>query len=61
MDGYFTTKQFAEKIGRTQSRVIQLIRSGELMAEKAGNTYLISKKDAESFKLKPITGRPKSI
>lgn len=56
---YLTTRQVAEQIKRTPSRVVQLIREGRLPATKMGNVYLIDPKDLEGFTLPKITGRPR--
>ena len=58
MENYLTTKEVAERLERTPSRIVQLIRLGDIPAIKRGNTYLINPADIENFKFRKITGRP---
>lgn len=56
-----TTKEAAEFLGVTYVRVNQLIKSGELAAEKKGRDYLIKSADVKSVKNRPERrGRPRS-
>lgn len=56
-----TTKEAAEILGVTHVRVNQLIKSGELTAEKKGRDYLIKASDLKSVKNRPEKrGRPRS-
>lgn len=55
MDGYMTTDEAAEKLGRTRRRVQQFINSGELPAEKAGRDWMIKDEDVEALAVKLIT------
>lgn len=58
---FFTTTEAAAFIGCSDGRVRQLIRDGEIDAEKAGpRMWLISKDEAEKIKKNPAkTGRPR--
>ncbi len=56
-----TTKEAAEKLGVTYVRINQLIKSGELVAEKKGRDYLIKSSDLKTLKKKPEKrGRPRA-
>lgn len=48
-----TTKQFGEKVNRTSARVIQLISTGVIEAEKVGDIYLIDPKYVQIVKSLP--------
>ena len=56
---YITTKQAALIIGRTEGRVVQLIKEGKLKAQRFGKMYMIYQKDIDELILPKITGRPK--
>lgn len=55
---YLTTKQAAEKLGVTESRIRQLIAEGRLKSEKLGHINVILEKDLGKIAPRPI-GRPK--
>ena len=55
---YLTTKQAAEKLGVTESRIRQLIAEGRLTSEKLGHINVILEKDLAKISPRPI-GRPK--
>ncbi len=55
---YLTTKQAAEKLGVTESRIRQLIAEGRLKSEKLGHINVILEKDLAKIAPRPI-GRPK--
>lgn len=56
-----TTKEAALILGVTYIRINQLIKSGELVAEKKGRDYLIKSVDLKVLKKKPERrGRPRS-
>jgi excisionase family DNA binding protein len=48
-----TTKQFAEKVGLTDKRVVQLISNGIIAAEKFGPLYMIDEFFVESVRSRP--------
>jgi excisionase family DNA binding protein len=48
-----TTKQFGEQVGLTDKRIIQLINSGVLPAEKIGRDYLIEDSFIPAIKARP--------
>jgi excisionase family DNA binding protein len=54
-----TAKQVGEKLGVNDSRVRQLIASGQLPAEKYGNLWLVNEGDLILVRERKITGRPK--
>jgi excisionase family DNA binding protein len=59
MDNWLTTKEAAEKVGLTYVRINQLIKSGELPAEKRGRDYFIREADVERLEQRPERrGRP---
>jgi len=45
VQGYLTTKEAAKKLNLSSRRVLQLIASGQLPAEKVGRTYRIKETD----------------
>lgn len=56
-----TTKEAAAFLGVTYVRVNQLIKSGELVAEKKGRDYLIKSADVKAAKKRPERrGRPRA-
>lgn len=56
-----TTKEAAEKLGVSYVRINQLIKSGELSAEKKGRDYLIKMSALKNLKNRPERrGRPRS-
>jgi len=60
MSGFLTTKEAAQILGVTYVRVNQLIKSGELAAEKKGRDYLIKSTDLKLVKKRPERrGRPR--
>jgi excisionase family DNA binding protein len=62
MGKLLTTKEAAEKLGVTYVRVNQLIKGGELPAEKYGRDYMIDEDHLEAIRNKPETrGRPKKV
>lgn len=50
---YLTTKEAAEILGISPTRVAFLIREGRLKAEKAGNTWLILRSEVMLFSRRP--------
>lgn len=57
-----TVKQAAEKLGVNRQRVLQLINSNRLVAQKVGTYYVIRESDVEALNLqdrKP--GRPPKL
>ena len=52
------TSTAAELLGISQNRIRQLIASGQLPAQRVGRTFVIRRKDAESFAAQP-PGRPR--
>lgn len=54
-----TTRQAAEALGINDSRVRQVIRAGELPAEKAGRDWLINARDVERFRRQRQQPQPK--
>ena len=61
MKGFLTTKQAAERLGVTDSRVRQMILDGTVKgAEKIGRDNLIPEKEIERLsKIDRTVGRPK--
>jgi len=59
MEKWLTTKEAAEKVGLTYVRINQLIKSGELPAEKRGRDYFVREADVDRLKDRPERrGRP---
>lgn len=59
MEKWLTTKEAAERVGLTYVRINQLIKSGELPAEKRGRDYFVKESDVERLKDRPERrGRP---
>ncbi len=57
-EGMLTTKEAAAELGVTDSRIRQLILSGELKADKFGRDWLIYPKSLEAVRHRPGVGRP---
>lgn len=55
-----TTEEAAQALGVTPSRVRQMIRSGQLTAQRFGKAHLILERDLESVRERPIGRPPKS-
>ncbi len=55
---WLTTKQAAEFLGVTDSRIRQLILEGKLTAQKFGHLNMVNKSDIKNFDLGKV-GRPK--
>jgi excisionase family DNA binding protein len=58
MEGFFTTRQAAEKLGVTDAYVRQLILSGKLKAVKAGRDHLIAAAEVEEARKRKTTRGP---
>lgn len=54
-----TTQDVAERINKTQQRVIQMINEGKLKATRIGRDFLITEDDLSRIQLTRPTGRPK--
>lgn len=59
----FTTKEFAEKVGLTHGRIVQLILEKTIEAEKLGRDYFIDESYVEIIKNRPERRgrRPKKV
>jgi excisionase family DNA binding protein len=57
MDSLLTTKQAADRLGVTESRVRQLILDGHLPAQKFGRSHVIREADLKSVEDRKL-GRP---
>lgn len=44
-----TTREVAERIGRNESRVCQLLRSGELKGQKVGRDWFVSEAEVDRY------------
>jgi len=55
---YITTKETAEKLGISTSRVRQMVLAGQLQAEKFGRDLMINETELENVSERK-TGRPK--
>ena len=55
---WLTTKEAAEMLGVTDSRIRQLILEGKLNAKKFGHLNMVNKSDIENLDLRKV-GRPK--
>ena len=53
-----SVREAADRRGITIARVHQLIQSGELLAEKYGNQYLIKQQDVDALTIHGKAGRP---
>jgi excisionase family DNA binding protein len=60
MDAYISTNEAADRLGITRQRVLQLINSGRLPAEKFANVYMIKSADLKQVEDRP-QGRPPGI
>jgi excisionase family DNA binding protein len=60
MDAYISTNDAADRLGITRQRVLQLINSGRLPAEKFANVYMIKPADLKQVENRP-QGRPPGI
>lgn len=60
MDKYLSTSEAAARLGITRQRVIQLIASGKLRAEKFANVYVIQEEALKDVADRP-TGRPPGV
>ena len=59
MEGYLTPQQAADALGVTKGRVTQLIKSGQLEAEKFGGTWAIKEESVIARKeSNPKAGNP---
>lgn len=59
MEEYLTTQAVAKMHGVTRGTVNNWIKNKWIKARKVGRDYLIEKTDAQQYKRRPITGRPK--
>lgn len=61
IEDYLTAAEAAEHIGCSDARVRQMIRKGEIQAEKAGlRMWLVPKREADRVRDLPYkTGRPR--
>ena len=50
---YLTTREVSERLGVSRSRILVLIQSGRLPAQKAGRDWLIDPADLVRFKNRP--------
>lgn len=57
MDGLLTTAEIAEEWGVTQQWVQALCKNGRLKAEIKGNSYIVRRRDVDSFDRRSV-GRP---
>lgn len=60
MDKNLSTAEAAERLGITRQRVIQLIASGKLRAEKFANVYMIPEAALKEVADRPV-GRPPGV
>lgn len=56
MDKDLTTAAASRLIGCTDSRVRQLLRSGELAGRRVGRDWLVDRAAAEAYRDRPATG-----
>jgi excisionase family DNA binding protein len=49
----FTTKEFAEKVGLTHGRIVQLIQDGTIQADRLGRDYFINESYIAIIKSRP--------
>lgn len=56
-EGYISTNEAADRLGITRQRVLQLIASRRLPAEKFANVYMIRETDLSRVEDRP-PGRP---
>jgi len=57
MGEHISTNEAAERLGISRQRVLQLISSGRLQAEKFANVYMIREADLKGVADRPV-GRP---
>jgi excisionase family DNA binding protein len=55
-----TTKQAAERLGISESRIRQYIAAGKLKATAFGRSHQITERDLAKFK-RPAMGRPRKL
>ncbi|HEX8369923.1 MAG TPA: excisionase family DNA-binding protein [Pyrinomonadaceae bacterium] len=53
-----SVKEVAQRRGVTVWRIHQIIKAGDLSAEKYGSQYLIKEQDADALKIYGKSGRP---
>ncbi len=53
MNNKLTTKEVADQVGLTSGRIHQLIKSGDIEAEKIGRDYVVDPKYVEIIKNRP--------
>lgn len=56
---FVTTGEAAARLGVTPNRIRQLIRGGQMPAQKVGRDWMILEEDLESFQNQPL-GKPRS-
>ena len=58
---FLTTQEAAKRIGVTPGRIWQLIKSGEVKAERVGYFWLVPENEVDKFRDRPSkVGRPRS-
>ncbi|KKM88427.1 hypothetical protein LCGC14_1258770 [marine sediment metagenome] len=59
---FLTVSEAAELIGVTEGRVRQLLKSGDLLGEKFGTQWVITRAEVDRFAQipPPAVGRPRS-
>lgn len=60
-EGYISTNEAADALGITRQRVLQLITSGRLPAEKFANIYMIRRTDLSQVEERTPGRPPKSL
>jgi excisionase family DNA binding protein len=58
MEKLLNTTETAERLGISARRVLQLIETGKLAAQKVGRDYAISAQSLEAVKIHGKAGRP---
>ncbi len=53
MNKKLTTKEVADQVGLTYGRIHQMIKSGDIEAEKIGRDYIVDLKYVEIIKNRP--------